>query len=167
MNKIPKPGELYRHFKHRLYQVVLVAKDAETGTQVVVYQALYGDYQVYVRALDDFLSPVDKARYPDADQEYRFIPVKAVPAEAKRPAGHSEAAAISPALAAFFEAEDNQEQIRLLYQMKGKVTQSQVDSLGICLDVENTGGSPDQQLDNLIKHLETRMRYDGSRLRKG
>jgi bacterioferritin-associated ferredoxin len=63
---------IYRHFKGDSYLVEDVAHDSETGEEVVVYRKLYGDGSLWVRPKAMFLSPVDREKYPEATQRWRF-----------------------------------------------------------------------------------------------
>lgn len=70
-NKLVIKG-IYKHFKGNYYLVEDVATHSEDNSKYVVYRALYGDYGLYIRPLEMFLSKVDKEKYPSVTQTYRF-----------------------------------------------------------------------------------------------
>ena len=63
MNHIPRPGEKYRHFKNKLYQIVAIARHSETGEEMVVYQALYGTQELWVRPAEMWHETVEWEDY--------------------------------------------------------------------------------------------------------
>jgi hypothetical protein len=63
---------IYKHFKGNLYLVEDIAIHSETMEKFVVYRALYGNSELYIRPYNSFLAKVDKIKYPKVSQEYRF-----------------------------------------------------------------------------------------------
>ncbi len=75
---------IYRHFKGDYYIVEDIAIHSETKEKYVAYRALYGGQnELYIRPYDMFLSKVDKEKYPNVKQEYRFE-LQAVESVAKK-----------------------------------------------------------------------------------
>ncbi|MGM9850479.1 MAG: DUF1653 domain-containing protein [Bacilli bacterium] len=68
MREITK-GKKYRHFKGDIITVICLAKDSETLKEQVVYEH---NNQIWVRDKEMFLSRVDKEKYPNIEQTYRF-----------------------------------------------------------------------------------------------
>lgn len=65
-------NRVYRHFKGDYYIVVDVAEHSETGEKLVIYRTLYGEGKLYARPYEMFMSKVDRDKYPNVEQEYRF-----------------------------------------------------------------------------------------------
>lgn len=78
--EITRPGTIVSHFKRTeskgdnnyLYRVIGIGKNSETLEEQVVYQALYGTNDIWIRPKNEFCEPVDKQKYPDVKQEFKF-----------------------------------------------------------------------------------------------
>ena len=74
-------GNIVQHFKREwvspetseyLYKILAVAHHTENGEKLVIYQALYAPFKICARPYDMFMSEVDREKYPDIRQKYRF-----------------------------------------------------------------------------------------------
>lgn len=72
MKERMNPGDVVRHFKGNEYEILCFALDSETRAELVVYRALYGERGTWVRPKEMFFSEVDREKYPDVKQTYRF-----------------------------------------------------------------------------------------------
>ena len=180
----PEPGSFYRHFKNKLYQVLTVAVHSETGEELVIYQALYGDYKTYARPLEMFMSQVDRTKYPNASQNNRFqrvlispdgnvLDAEEYPAfSAEGTAADSESGreetegAISPWLERFLDAETPEEKLAVLKQMEGHATKQDVSCMFLSMDLQPEPELPlREQIERIRRSILLRKKYDGSRLR--
>jgi hypothetical protein len=182
MERTPRPGEKYRHFKDKLYQVIAVAKHSETGEELVVYQALYGDFSVYARPLAMFTSEVDHVKYPDVAQRYRFERVEeSVQTQPEKPEAvssrlskhddphteeRSETDGIHPKLMEFLEAESFEQKYNILVSMRDCVDDGMIDTMAVVMDVVIPEGDLEKRYDDLKNVIRTRQHYEfANRLR--
>ena len=166
-------GGFYKHFKDKLYQVKCVAYHSETKEKMVVYQALYGDYSVYVRPLDMFLSEVDHIKYPEVTQKYRFEQVfpdgsdmpqnKVMVQQVSEKAGKEESL-IHPGLEKFLDADTYQEKMDVLKYLRNSIDDRMIDTMAASLDVEVPAGDLETRYQSLMNCVRMQTKYECNRL---
>lgn len=190
---IPRTGEIYKHFKNKIYQIVTIAYHSETGEQLVVYQALYGDFSCCARPLEMFMSKVDREKYPEVLQEYRFelVDKDTLPKVHKDVNTNSEAKKSStmdsidtynvakeqdetyiehelpnPDLLAFLDADTYEDKKNLLVSMHSRMTDELINSIAASLDVSVDDGDIETRYKSLYNCVLTMARYEvNNRLR--
>ena len=65
-------GGIYKHFKGHVYRLLFVGKDADDLSEKIIYQNVNDEKDIWIRNKDEFLSVVDKEKYPNVKQEFRF-----------------------------------------------------------------------------------------------
>lgn len=153
----PRPGEFYRHFKNKQYQIVSIAEHSETGEQLVVYQALYGSFKTYVRPYDMFISEVDHVKYPDVEQKWRFELLE-------NGIGEEEITeAADPNLIRFMDADSFSDKFEVFTQLKSVMTDKLIDELAVVCDLVIPEGDLSERYEQMKRCLLTRMKYERER----
>ncbi len=163
----PRPGELYLHFKQKLYQVITVATHSESGEPLVVYQALYGSFQTYARPLAMFVGLVDEGKYPNVGQKYRsqLVEPERDGAQAeKQPKALEPVRTIEEKMMAFFDARTMQEKYEILLDMREGITDRLINNMAVVLDVVIEEGPLDQRYEELKNCVRTFQRYEVERM---
>lgn len=167
MSFIPKPYEIYKHFKGNLYQILALAEHSETGEQLVIYQALYGSFRIYARPLSMFTEKVDKSKYPEAAQEFRFV-LQTAALQAATPQEETEAdsePALDPLVVEFMDADSYEQRLNILTALHHRITDDMITTMAIVSDVEINEGTLEERYTSLRNCLLTRDRFECNRLR--
>lgn len=147
MKRIPKKGEIYKHFKGNLYEVIAIAKHTETMEDMVVYQEINGD-TTYARPLKMFVSTVDKEKYPEVLQMYRFEL-------------QDEKSRLS--IMDFLDLATVTEKIQYLEAMKDSMTEEFVGVVAQSLDFVENDGTLDERYHAILQYLRTVEKYEKRR----
>ena len=187
-------GGFYRHFKDKLYQVKGTAIHSETKEKMVIYQGLYGSYEMYVRPYDMFLSEVDHIKYPDVVQKYRFelIDIKtgkpleadyeeniqnmesekleeleeSKESEKSEESEELEESEQDSKLIRFLDAYDYKEKLDILTSMRGELNDALIDIMAESIEVAVPEGDITDRYNSLRKCLMAHTKYEGLRLRQ-
>lgn len=166
MRDLPKPGQVYRHFKGNIYRIITLATHSETGETLVIYKRDDAEEKSYARPLDMFLSEVDHKKYPDVRDKYRFTlcsedvlsDLGIDDAEA------ADASGLDPLLEAFLDAGSITEKIDRLYDMRKSANDEMLKFVAASLDIEVSGDTL-EKYDEILRALKAREKYESNRLR--
>jgi len=189
--KKPEAKEIYRHFKGNRYEIVTTAEDTETGEQLVIYRALYGEGRTWARELSNFMEELDPAKYPNASQKYRFEKeetAQAAPspktsdadapaacpssasgktAPANAPITDESAAAdefsLDPLVEEFLDAQTTEEKLNILSALRPRVTNEMIDTMAVASGLEIDPGDVEMRWADLRECLMTIEKYEQSR----
>ena len=191
--RIIVPGALFQHFKGNLYQIITLGKHSETGEEMVVYQEMYGEFQVYIRPVSMFLEKLDLMKYPDAKQEYRFELVK-YPYEIRKQNEHKEEKAeqqiealddiverakneptameerkqteqVEQLYIAFFDAETCKEKLDIIRTIKDDMDSRMLNNIAASMDLPVEDDNFEDTYEIVVKNLEQRSRFECNRFR--
>ena len=162
---------------------------------MVIYQALYGDFEIWARPLREFTGRVDERKHPEAAGRQRFTLLPQImgqdglnpPAASDLPedaagralsaAGAEEASgpaappsgeeepALDPMLMAFLDADSYEEKLAIFTDMRGRVTDDMLTTMAVALDIDLKEGELMERYEELKNCIVMLEKYECTRLR--
>lgn len=161
--RIPKKGEIYRHFKGRKYKILDIAVCTETGEDMVIFETAEGTRKVFASFLENFLSPLDAGKYPHAEQKYRF--------ELCRDTKSSELLRLkrlgntTSLILEFLDLNDNEDRIQFLQKHQSEIDARFLTAASESLEFTENAETVEERYAALMRFLKTKSRYESRRLR--
>ena len=172
MERKVKKGQIYRHFKGNLYEVIGVAKHTETEEDMVIYMPYDPDDECdrwFARPLDMFLSEVDHEKYPDVSDKYRFTLLTWEDGPGSDEVRDDETAPaeglLDEQLERLLDAKSYGEKAELLYALKDRLTTEMIRTICITHDIELNSTEVCDQYEELKSYMLTMEKYESNRLR--
>lgn len=161
--RIPKKGDIYRHFKGRKYRILDIAVCTETGEDMVVFETAEGTRRVFASFLETFLSPLDTAKYPHAEQKYRFELCRdAKDGELLRLKRHGNTTSL---ILEFLDLNDNEDRIQFLQKHQAEIDARFLTAAAESLEFAENSDTIEERYAALMRFLKTKSRYESRRLR--
>lgn len=185
-------GDLFKHYKGGLYQIVTKAVHTETEESMVVYQALYGEFKVFVRPESMFFESVkdeegkcvprfakvtggvlEVLEVATEDKVAETVVVKntdEVVSEVKNEpvedvVEEKVIEGVNPVLIKFLDSETIDEKLEILTAMRKKLDDKTITDIAVTMDLVIEEGPLEERIKSLEYCLKTRARYETTRLR--
>lgn len=165
------------------YRMLTLAKNRETGEDMVVYQALYEPFQTYVRPMKALQEEMDKKKIrfiegvsqkeqsrSEEEEKENSDTQAGESIERGDSAAQEESAAqdkskgseeeIHPEFRRFLDAESNNERIEILLGMRNIVDNTMINSMAVMLDVEIKDGPIEERYEELLECARLKRRYE-------
>ncbi len=164
MRDLPKPGQVYRHFKGNIYRIITLASHSETGEMLVIYKRDDEEEKSYARPLEMFMSEVDKKKYPHVREKYRFtLCSEDVLADLGIEGGSSDSG-LNPLLESFLDANSISEKVDRFYDLKKIADDEMLATVASSLDLD-ISGTTEEKAQEIMRALKAKEKYESNRLR--
>lgn len=156
--KMPRKGDIYRHFKGKKYRIIDLAVCTETGEDMVIFESADENRRVYASFLESFLSALDTGKYPHADQKYRFELCR----DEKGPSGSAlkRHGSTTSLILEFLDLEDNDQRIRFLQKHRARIDSRFFAAVAESLEFTDDSDTVEERVSALIRFLKTKAKYE-------